>query len=203
MWVMKHLNVNFQACILECSLNVAKTRCGCTPWNYPRVFKEPGSSICDVFGNYCFSHAMKNVTSKNKCDCPNDCRSFAYSVTVASSFLNEKIYCPKDAGLLKDFQGPLGLPKMFFSYYNLIVNKVTQNSFHYLKFHFVNLPHKVDYSRQKQCEENLQFQAVVNIQLASQLVNNITRDRRITPTDQLSNIGQTLSWVIICCILFL
>ena len=74
---------------------------------------------------------MKNVTSKNKCDCPNDCRSFAYSVTVASSFLNEKIYCPKDAGLLKDFQGPLGLPKMFFSYYNLIVNKVKQNSFHY------------------------------------------------------------------------
>ena len=48
---------------------------------------------------------------------------------------------------------------------------------------------KVDYSRQKQCEENLQFQAIVNIQLASQLVNNITRDRRVTPTDQLSNIG--------------
>ena len=60
---------------------------------------------------------MKSVTSKNECDCPNDCRSYAYSVTVASAFLNEKIYCPKDAGLLKDFQGPLGLPKMFFSYY--------------------------------------------------------------------------------------
>ena len=67
---------------------------------------------------------MKSVTSKNECDCPNDCRSYAYSVTVASAFLNEKIYCPKDAGLLRDFQGPLGLPKMFFSYYNLIVNKV-------------------------------------------------------------------------------
>ena len=48
---------------------------------------------------------------------------------------------------------------------------------------------KVDYNRQKQCEENLQFQAIVNIQLASQLVNNITRDRRVTPTDQLSSIG--------------
>ena len=118
------INIDFQACILECSLDVAKKRCGCTPWNYPTVLKESGSSICDVFGNYCFSQAMKSVTSKNVCDCPNDCRSFAYSVTVASSFLNEKIYCPKDAGLLKDFQGPLGLPKMFFSYYNLIVNKV-------------------------------------------------------------------------------
>ena len=53
----------------------------------------------------------------------------------------------------------------------------------------VNFSNQVDFSRQKQCEENLQFQAVVNIQLASQLVNNITRDRRITPTDQLSNIG--------------
>ena len=114
----------FEACILECSLKVAKERCGCTPWNYPTVLHEPGSAICDVFGNYCFSHAMKSVTSKNECDCPNDCRSYAYSVTVASAFLNEKIYCPKDAGLLRDFQGPLGLPKMFFSYYNLIVNKV-------------------------------------------------------------------------------
>ena len=114
----------FEACILECSLKVAKERCGCTPWNYPTVLHEPGSAICDVFGNYCFSHAMKSVTSKNECDCPNDCRSYAYSVTVASASLNEKIYCPKDAGLLRDFQGPLGLPKMFFSYYNLIVNKV-------------------------------------------------------------------------------
>ena len=87
------------------------------------ILNESGSSICDVFGNYCFSHAMKNVTADD-CDCPNDCNSYGYYTTVSSSFLNEKIYCPKDAGLLKDFQGPLGLPKMFFSYYNLIVNKV-------------------------------------------------------------------------------
>ena len=75
---------------------------------------------------------------------------------------------------------------MFFSYYNLIVNKVINELMQFKRLLF-NL--KVDFSRQKQCEENLQFQAVVNIQLASQLVNNITRDRRITPTDQLSNIG--------------
>ena len=67
---------------------------------------------------------MKNVTV-NDCDCPNDCNSIGYYTTVSSLSLNEKIYCPKDAGLFKDFQGPLGLPKMFFSYYNLIVNKVT------------------------------------------------------------------------------
>ena len=88
------------------------------------ILNESGSSICDVFGNYCFSHAMKNVTADD-CDCLNDCNSYGYYTTVASSVLKEKIYCPKDAGLFKDFQGPLGLPKMFFSYYNLIVNKVT------------------------------------------------------------------------------
>ena len=56
----------------------------------------------------------------------------------------------------------------------------------------------MDFSRQKQCEENLQFQAVVNVQIASQQVVKITRDRRFTDSDQLSSLGrrlQLLLWV--------
>ena len=49
---------------------------------------------------------------------------------------------------------------------------------------------KADFDRVEQCKENLQFQAIVNIQLASQMVNNITRDRRLTESDQLSNLGK-------------
>ena len=48
----------------------------------------------------------------------------------------------------------------------------------------------MDFSRQKQCEENLQFQAVVNVQIASQQVVKITRDRRFTNSDQLSSLGR-------------
>ena len=47
----------------------------------------------------------------------------------------------------------------------------------------------------EQCKENLQFQAIVNIQLASQMVNNITRDRRLTESDQLSNLGKVYFYI--------
>ena len=67
---------------------------------------------------------MKKIMINPPCDCPNDCRSVAYSVTVSISVLNEKIHCPKDNGFFKEFQGSLGLPKKFFSYYNQIVNQV-------------------------------------------------------------------------------
>lgn len=113
-----------EACILECSLRESTKKCGCTPWNYPFLLDDnQTANLCDVFGNYCFTQAMREITIKPPCDCPNDCSSFAYSITVSASFLNEKIHCPKRAGFFEEFQGPLGLPKMFFSYYNQIVNK--------------------------------------------------------------------------------
>ena len=83
--------------------------------------------VCDIFGNFCFYEAMKAVTIKPPCDCPNDCRSFGYSITVSASVLQENINCPKKNGFFKEFQGPLGLPKMFYSYYEQIVNKVNKN----------------------------------------------------------------------------
>ena len=113
-----------EACILECSLGKAASRCGCTPWNYPSVETEDTGNICDVFGNFCFAEAMEEVTTNNTCQCPKNCRSVTYSLAVSSSYINDKIYCPKGKGFFKDFQGPLGLPKMFFSFYHLIVNKV-------------------------------------------------------------------------------
>ena len=54
---------------------------------------------------------------------------------------------------------------------------------------------KADFDRVEQCKENLQFQAIVNIQLASQMVNNITRDRRLTESDQLSNLGKVYFYI--------
>ena len=193
-----------EACILECSLRAALRRCGCTPWNYPhsgdagdkedKEGKEEASEeamgrICDVFGNFCFAEAMKEATTRPPCDCPNDCRSYAYSITVSASYLNEKIHCPKEKGFLKEFQGPLGLPKMFFSFYHLIVNKESLLIFQ-LNNKSKETFRQVDFDRQQQCRDNLQFQAIVNIQLSSQLVNNITRDRRLTTSDQISNLGR-------------
>ena len=68
---------------------------------------------------------MKESISKPTCDCPNECRSYKYFVTASASLLSEKLSCPTNAkGLFAEFQGPLGLPKMFEAYYNKIVNKV-------------------------------------------------------------------------------
>lgn len=115
-----------EACVLECSLRMSRKKCGCTPWNYPLVLEEEeNDGLCDVFGNYCFHQAMKESTTKPECDCPNDCRTYGYSITVSASFINEQLNCPSNAkGIFGEFQGPLGLPKMFLAYYNSIVNKV-------------------------------------------------------------------------------
>ena len=92
-------------------------------------------------------------------------------------------------GIFGEFQGPLGLPKMFLAYYNSIVNKVSTLQWSNVR-QLINI-RQVDNKRSEQCKKNLQFQAIVNIQLASQLVNNITRDRRVTETDQLSSLGNS------------
>ena len=65
---------------------------------------------------------MKNF--KLGCECPNDCRIITYAVSISTSLMNERLLCPNNKGLFKEFQGPLGLPKMFFAYYNQIVNGV-------------------------------------------------------------------------------
>ena len=113
-----------EACVLECSLHLASKKCGCIPWNYPMNDRE-AAGLCDVFGNYCFYQAMDEAARKHECDCPHDCRSVAYSVTVSASYIDEQLSCPQtEAGMFGDFQGSLGLPKMFLAYYNQIVNKV-------------------------------------------------------------------------------
>ncbi len=40
------------ACTFECSLDHAEGRCGCVPWNYPRLLSS--SEICDYMGVFCF-----------------------------------------------------------------------------------------------------------------------------------------------------
>ena len=160
-----------EACVLECALEEALRRCGCTPWNYPLVLEGNQSTLlCDAFGNYCFSKEMKTLSSKSPCTCPNDCKAYTYGVTVSAAWLEPEMYCPKDAGLFKDFQGPNGLPKLFFARYKSVVNNES-------------------ITRPDQCKENLKYQAIVNIQIASQLVTNIIRDVRVTTSDRISNLG--------------
>ena len=160
-----------EACVLECALDEASRRCGCKPWNYPLVLEGNKSMLlCDAFGNYCFSKEMKTLSSKSPCNCPNNCNAYTYAVTVSAAYLYPEIHCPNRAGLFQDFQGSKGLPKLFFARYK---NMVENQSF----------------SRTDQCESNLQYRAIVNIQIASQLVTNITMDVRVNTSDTFSNLG--------------
>ena len=113
---------------------------------------------------------MKALSSKSPCTCPNDCEANTYAVSVSAAWIDPNIYCPRDAGLFKDFQGPNGLPKQFFARYKNVVENLS-------------------FSRTDQCKANLQYQAIVNIQIASQLVTNITRDVRVKKSDRMSNLG--------------
>ncbi len=73
----------------ECLLELARSRCHCTPWDYPvpppsdsnesgveEEEEEEDGFVCDYLGYYCFSQVMNNVSHvRNNCRCPPDCET--------------------------------------------------------------------------------------------------------------------------------
>ncbi len=52
------------ACQFECALKKSLEFCKCKPWNYPWSNKDIQTNVtlCDMYGNYCFFHAMSKVS---------------------------------------------------------------------------------------------------------------------------------------------
>ncbi len=67
----------FKSCIFECMYKHAKDFCSCVPWNYPTFGN--GSDTCDIMGNYCFLHQLKNGSNFDTCNCPNECNKVSYT----------------------------------------------------------------------------------------------------------------------------
>ncbi len=69
------------ACLFECQLALATEKCNCTPWDYPRLKDDIG--ICwRRSSTLCFKESMQLVLDTRRCNCPNDCSSVEYSISV-------------------------------------------------------------------------------------------------------------------------
>jgi len=57
-------------CQTECLLSLARSTCGCTPWDYP-FSGEEDVSLCTFQGYYCFNEVMSNYSACSNCtpDC--------------------------------------------------------------------------------------------------------------------------------------
>ncbi len=69
-------------CLYECKLRQAYDRIGCVPWDYPQPNPD-NISHCHDRGFY-YSHFHKSYESASTvdCDCPPDCNSIAYDVSL-------------------------------------------------------------------------------------------------------------------------
>ncbi len=66
----------------ECLLELARSRCHCTPWDYPvpppsdsnesggEEEEDEDGFVCDYLGYYCFSQVMNNVSRKEQLPVP-------------------------------------------------------------------------------------------------------------------------------------
>ncbi len=67
-------------CLFECSLDIAKAKCGCLPWNYPRS-DDDLTMLCDLFGNKCFENTLSRMDPPLVCSqCKKDCEKVTYTV---------------------------------------------------------------------------------------------------------------------------
>ena len=70
------------ACEFECKIKQAEKDCQCLPWYMPSISR---SSICDVYGNYCFKSIMKSITNNEKpwkkCQCLPTCHNIEFTYT--------------------------------------------------------------------------------------------------------------------------
>ena len=70
------------ACEFECKIKQAEKACQCLPWYMPSISR---SSICDVYGNYCFKSIMKSIMNNEKpwkkCQCLPTCHNIEFTYT--------------------------------------------------------------------------------------------------------------------------
>ncbi len=72
-------NYSQAACQFECLVRHAKSVCHCTPWDFP--FQGNHTSICNLYGYYCFEESMKNTSHLNEeCPCLPDCNVIDYHI---------------------------------------------------------------------------------------------------------------------------
>ncbi len=74
------------ACVLECKLRHAVSKCNCSAWDYPKVDQE--ADVClGKDSHQCFHAVMERSTVGTDCDCLTDCEQVMYDFDVQVSAL--------------------------------------------------------------------------------------------------------------------
>ena len=157
-------------CIFECQIEHGLNKCGCIPWNYPHLGNL--SKICDYMGSYCFEKVMaSSEIAATKCECLYDCDTTRYAYSVSSTKLDIEEMCKKGSESQVIYGGTrFSLPLSFMRFYEQWVEGKGAG--------------ETDI-----CKRNLPNVAIVQFQLASQIVTQIKRDMRVTFADTVSNFG--------------
>ena len=164
---MKYLKNNSRSgCGFECMVEMSKERCGCAPWNFPRMsMDEP---FCDIFGNVCVGSLMDSM-DKKLCDCDNDCSKTTFTIFESST----PIVADMDiCYALIALQGFVGNRFLAYHLYNYIVRGLPDPT--EMDFCFHLLKNEV---------------AIVKIEMATGSVIRSVKDKRITFESQLASLG--------------
>ncbi len=165
-------------CMLECKLRRAAKRCGCIPWDYPKL--DEGAPICHFQTTTCFKTEMSKGVTPTECSCLNDCDlvSYTYDIIVKSTQVND--YCYGSEGLWQEHVAPwqgrnnfLGLAAEAFSKsYRELIGLETS-------------------SQENLCEATLRGGiAAVKIYIGPPAADVSTRSLRVTFADRVANIGE-------------
>lgn len=166
-----------EACQLECRWKEAVEKCGCFPWNYPVLDDDARFSFCDMYGNVCFKSIMKNESLQ--CECPMDCNSITYSVTMISTPFDTKGMCSKTQKsahpLMSEFYR-----KPFPNYLVRRIKMFTKNA-------------SADVA--DVCTTNIQYRAEIIFKLATNNIQVTVTSRRLSFFDKLSAFGKKLFYI--------
>ena len=139
--------------------------------------QEEESTICDIYGNYCFNKLMENDEGKKNCDCPLECSSINYSYYYVSTPFNFREICPSNVGS-KNF-----LMKQYYT------TKLPPQLLSNIKGYYFNITS----DDSDICKINSQYRAEVIFRLATNTMAVTVTSRRLSFFDKLSSFGMSLS----------
>ena len=202
------------ACEFECQIEMATTKCGCVPWDYPQLLKEGLLQVCEGWGRYCFKSVLKDSNKKlNNCGhCVPDCTITRYIIcynqydleklirlvyiitgnvqTTSKSFLFRYSYSVSSTVLnIKSIcdSNPKDLEPFYYTFGRDFSDKALPPTF---MRRYQQVVYGVDIGGNEICKKNLETGlAVVKFQLAAQKVTQIEKKLRYSDADHISSLG--------------
>ena len=164
-------------CLFECHLKAAYEKCACIPWDFPRLNKT--WPLCDRFARECFQLDMTNAEIDDQCNCPLDCATTRYTISLHSTLIDGKTYCgKKDKYYTFLTNYTTRHPPLYISRYEEIINGYEDR----------NSPNSKD--NMDLCINRTQNMAILKFEITDDVITKIKKTERMTFADFVSNIGR-------------